>query len=115
MIDSFYTIPGAPFLAHLSDLHNRDYRPVKKSLLRHKPELICVTGDIIYGTMPENDISPLVAQPNALGLLSACANIAPTFVSLAITNGCSTRKTWTPCVPRVPSCSITPGSSMLVS
>ena len=82
MVDSFYTVTGAPFLAHLSDLHGRDYHPVEKSLLRHKPELICVTGDIIFGSMPENDISPLVAQPNALGLLRTCASIAPTFVSL---------------------------------
>ena len=82
MVDSFYTVPDAPFLAHLSDLHNRDYRPVERSLLRHKPELICITGDIIYGTTPENDVSPLAAQPNALGLLSACAEIAPTYISL---------------------------------
>lgn len=82
MVESFYTVPGAPYLALLSDLHNRDYRPAEKSLLKRKPELICVTGDLIYGTMPENDESPLHAQPNALALLRACAAIAPTFVSL---------------------------------
>ena len=82
MVDSFYTIPGAPFLAHLSDLHNRDYRPVEKSLLRHRPEIICVTGDIIVGAMPEGDVSPLATQPNALAFLKACVSIAPTFVSL---------------------------------
>lgn len=82
MVESFYTVPGAPFLALLSDLHNRDYQPAAKSLLKRNPELICVTGDLIYGAAPEDDESPLHTQPNALALLGACANIAPTFVSL---------------------------------
>lgn len=82
MFESFYNIPGAPFLALLSDLHGRDCQPAVKSVLRRKPELICVTGDLIYGTRPEGDISPLHAQPSALELLKACAGIAPTYVSL---------------------------------
>ena len=82
MVDSFRTVPGAPYLALLSDLHNADWRPVEKSLLKRKPELICVTGDLIYGTLGEDDESPLHTQPNALGLLRCCAAIAPTFVSL---------------------------------
>jgi predicted MPP superfamily phosphohydrolase len=32
--------------------------------------------------MPENDVSPLHAQPNALELLRASASLAPTYVSL---------------------------------
>lgn len=82
MAESFYNVPGAPSLALLSDLHGRDYHPAIKSLNRRKPELICVTGDLVYGTRPENDISPLYAQPNALELLRACASLAPTYVSL---------------------------------
>ena len=82
MTESFYNVSGAPFLALLSDLHGRDYHPAIKSLNRRKPELICVTGDLIYGTMPENDVSPLHAQPNALELLRASASLAPTYVSL---------------------------------
>ena len=80
--ESFYTIPGAPYLALLSDLHNRDYRPAVKSLLKRQPELICVTGDLIVGTVPEHDESPLHTQPNALALLRECAKLAPTYVSL---------------------------------
>lgn len=82
MTESFYTIPGAPYLALLSDLHNRDYRPAVKSLLKRQPELICVTGDLIVGTVPEHDESPLHTQPNALALLRECAKLAPTYVSL---------------------------------
>ena len=82
MVESFYTVPGAPYLALLSDLHNRDYQPAIKSLQKRQPSLICVTGDLIYGSAPENDESPLHTQPNALALLKACAALAPTFVSL---------------------------------
>ncbi len=82
MAESFYNVSGAPFLALLSDLHGRDYHPALKSLSRRKPELICATGDLVYGTRPENDVSPLHAQPNALELLKACASMAPTYVSL---------------------------------
>lgn len=78
-----YSIPGAfPALALLSDLHGRDYQPVIASLKRHRPSLICVTGDFIYGSNPTNDTSPLVSQPNVLPFLTACGPIAPTYVSL---------------------------------
>ena len=82
MTESFYTVPGAPHLTLLSDLHNRDYRPAVKSLQKREPALICITGDLIYGGIPEDDESPLHTQPNALALLRACAAIAPTYVSL---------------------------------
>ncbi len=82
MTESFYTVPGAPHLTLLSDLHNRDYRPAVKSLQKREPALICITGDLIYGGIPEDDKSPLHTQPNALALLRACAAIAPTYVSL---------------------------------
>lgn len=82
MVESFYSVSGAPHIALLSDLHNRDYMPVALSLMRRKPALICVTGDLIYGTRPEDDVSPLETQPNALALLRACTDIAPTYMSL---------------------------------
>ncbi len=82
MVETCYTVPGAPYLALLSDLHNGDYRPVEESLRRRQPELICVTGDLIYGSAEEDGASPLRTQPNALALLRACAAIAPTYVSL---------------------------------
>ena len=52
------------------------------SLKRHRPSLICITGDFIYGSNPVDDTSPLVSQQNVLPFLTACSSIAPTFVSL---------------------------------
>ena len=36
MIETIYSIPNAPHLALLSDLHNRPFVPVIASLQRHK-------------------------------------------------------------------------------
>ena len=52
------------------------------SLQTHRPSLICITGDVLYGGRPEGDRSPLETQTNVLPFLSACAAIAPTFMSL---------------------------------
>ena len=75
-------MPGAPHLALLSDLHNGDPAPVIASLQRHRPGLICITGDVLYGGRPEDDRSPLEMQANVLPFLRSCASIAPTFLSL---------------------------------
>ena len=48
---------------------------------RH-PNLICITGDVLYGGRPEDDRSPLEMQANVLPFLRSCASIAPTFLSL---------------------------------
>ena len=80
--ETTYNIPGAPSLALLSDLHNSDPAPVVSSLRAHRPNLICITGDVLYGGKPEGDVSPLETQTNILPILSACTAIAPTFLSL---------------------------------
>lgn len=83
LTETEYSIPGAfPTLALLSDLHGRDYQPVIASLKKHRPAIICITGDFIYGSNPVDDVSPLVSQQNVLPFLTACSSIAPTYVSL---------------------------------
>ena len=80
MRETFY--PGVVSLALLSDLHARPYENVIRSLQAHKPSLIAITGDIVYGSFPVDDQSPLNTQPNVLPFLSACTSIAPTYLSL---------------------------------
>ena len=82
MVETFYKIPNAPHIALLADLHGRPYQQVIESIRRIKPDLICIVGDIIYGTHPENDRSPLDTQGNVLPFLKACSEFAPTFLSL---------------------------------
>ncbi len=82
MVETTYHIPGAPRLALLADLHGRPYDHILLSLRSHRPSLICVVGDILYGSHPEGDESPLVSQTNVLPFLTGCAAVAPTFLSL---------------------------------
>lgn len=81
--ETTYKLPNCPTsLALLTDLHNADPAPVISSLRSRSPSLICITGDVVYGSRPEGDRSPLETQANVLPFLSACAAIAPTFMSL---------------------------------
>jgi len=82
MTESTYSNPGAPRLALLSDLHGRPYQEAVSAVRCFRPEMICITGDLITGSLPEDGISPLVSQPYVLPFLEKCAGIAPAFVSL---------------------------------
>ena len=82
MVESWYEVPGVPRLAMLSDLHGRPYQEIVSAVRRFAPEMICITGDLITGILPEDEISPLVSQPYVLPFLEKCAEIAPAFVSL---------------------------------
>ena len=44
--------------------------------------LICFAGDFIYGSHPVDDRSPLETQENVLPFFRACADLAPSFLSL---------------------------------
>ena len=82
MVETVYKIKGAPRIALLADLHGRPYDHIISSLQQHKPSLICLAGDFIYGSWPEDDVSPLVSQELILPFFRACATIAPTYFSL---------------------------------
>ncbi len=82
MVETVYHIPNAPRLALLADLHGRPFDAVIRSVVAHKPKIICIAGDILYGSHPADDQSPLDTQENILPFLRACAAIAPTYLSL---------------------------------
>lgn len=82
MHKTIYRIQGAPRLALLSDLHGKPYKKIINSVQKYKPSLICIPGDVIYGSQPKGDMSPLDTQNNIMSFLKACALIAPTYMSL---------------------------------
>ena len=82
MIETEYMIPGSPRIALLSDLHGRDYRSIITILHSHTLDMVCVTGDFLYGSHPVNDLSPLITQHMVLPFLEACTAIGPTYLSL---------------------------------
>ena len=82
MVETHYTIKNAPKVALLADLHGIPYNSIIKKIECNKPDLICIVGDIIYGSHPKDDRSPLETQEHVLPFLKACSAIAPSFLSL---------------------------------
>ena len=81
MQETFYTVPGCPVrIALVSDLHERPYGAVLASLERNRPDLICVPGDFFYGCLAKSGLKAEVS--GVLPFFSACAKLAPCFVSL---------------------------------
>ena len=74
-------------IALLADLHDHPYDSIIQSLKAHKPDIIAIAGDTISGNVefhhPENDAVPMIRLSHvALPFFSACASLAPTYVSL---------------------------------
>ena len=82
MVETTYSLDVPVSVALLADLHGRPFDFVISSLETHKPDLIAIAGDIVYGSHPTDDISPLKSQSHVLPFLSACSSLAPTFLSL---------------------------------
>ena len=66
----------------LTDLHNRPYQSIIDSLTVHRPDMICIAGDLIYSITPIGDTPVIQRESNVLPFLVACRKLAPTFVSL---------------------------------
>ena len=84
MIENNYSISSSLSLtiAHISDLHNREGSRVIESLKRKQPDIIAITGDIVLRRKPRGDNLIVESERNILPFLSACARIAPTYMSL---------------------------------
>ena len=83
MQESFYHLPGPQRLrlALVSDLHGRPYDAVLASLTARRPELICIPGDFVHGVAPREGLK-LGELPSMPAFFRACAELAPTYVSL---------------------------------
>ena len=78
---SEYAVPGCPVtIALVTDLHQRPYGAVLASLRAKKPEIICIAGDFLFGRLPRS--GPAVREAGLLPFFTACAALAPCFVSL---------------------------------
>ena len=82
MMESTYYMNTPVSIALLPDLHGYSFESILPSLRTHRPDMIAVAGDVLYGSIPENDRSPLETQGNVLPFLTNCASIAPVFFSL---------------------------------
>ena len=82
LVETFYNIGCPVSIALLADFHNNIPDPVLESLRSHKPKIIAIAGDFIFGDMPKGWRIKIKENFRALKLLQECPDIAPTFVSL---------------------------------
>ena len=75
-------MPVPVSIALVSDFHNSPDEAVSSSLLAHRPDIICIAGDVCYGGTPGEDGLLVEVQENVLPFLRFCADTAPTFLSL---------------------------------
>ena len=82
MQETFWAVKGCPLrIALVCDLHERPFGEVVRSLRRQRPELICIAGDFVYGAH-SGELLKLEKAEYVLPFFSACAELAPSFVSL---------------------------------
>lgn len=88
MVETTYTVPNCPAtkLAHplalLTDSHNTNPTPILESLRAHTPALILIAGDFVYGSVPADGKLKMEESTAAMDLITGCAAIAPTYISL---------------------------------
>lgn len=83
MVETHYHIPGAPWLALLTDSHNCPPAPILSSLRSRSPGIILIAGDFVYGSTPTTPGTLKMEESTAaLELIRGCVEVAPTFISL---------------------------------
>ena len=82
MTETIYHLPVPATVALLADLHDRPYFSIIQSLSDHRPAIICIAGDVVYGDPPNDGRLLIQAQEYVLPFLRACCSLTPTFLSL---------------------------------
>ena len=84
MREALYKINGSGdiTIGLLADTHNAEPGEILSSLSAHHHDIIAIAGDILVGYRPSNDEPVVTEQENVLKLISGCAAIAPTYISL---------------------------------
>ena len=82
MKETFYQFDTPVKICLLADIHDRPFDEIQTSLIKQKPDIIAVAGDIIERVDRYTD-RPVILQPQySLPFLKMCAQTAPTFFSL---------------------------------
>ena len=82
MRDTIYRYNTPLRIALLADLHDREFGWITASLKAHKPDMICIAGDVVHRVDTNTDGLVIDQTQFVLPFLKACAEIAPTFMSL---------------------------------
>ncbi|MBQ9542759.1 metallophosphoesterase [Ruminococcus sp.] len=82
MRDTIYRYNTPLRIALLADLHDRELGWITDSLKARKPDIICIAGDVVHRVDLNTDGLATHQTKFVLPFLKACAEIAPTFLSL---------------------------------
>ncbi|MBQ6427255.1 MAG: metallophosphoesterase [Oscillospiraceae bacterium] len=82
MTETVYRLPVPATVVLLADLHDRPYFSIMQSLSDHRPAIICIAGDVVFGDPPKDGRLLIQTQKYVLPFLRACSALAPTFLSL---------------------------------
>lgn len=82
MKDTIYKYNTPLRIALLADLHDRLFEWITKSLRAHKPDIICIVGDVVHRIDLSKQGLAIHQTEYVLPFLKACSEIAPTFLSL---------------------------------
>lgn len=82
MKDTIYKYKTPLPVALVADLHDREFGRIIDSLKAHKPEVICIAGDVMHRVDTDSEELAIHKTKHVLPFLKACAEIAPTFMSL---------------------------------
>ncbi len=82
MKDTIYKLNIPLRTALLADLHDRPFGWITRSLIAHKPDIICIAGDTAHRFDFSDDRLAIQQTRYVLPFLKACSEIAPTFMSL---------------------------------
>lgn len=82
MKDTIYKINAPLRIALLADLHDRPFGEITDSLKKHRPDIICIAGDVVHRFGRHFDGLAIQRTENVLPFLRACAELAPSFMSL---------------------------------
>ena len=78
MQETTYQLNTPCSIALLADIHNQPGDKILASLTAHRPEMICIAGDLVNGHAGNT----LVTQTKVHPLLEGCVELAPTFLSI---------------------------------
>ena len=89
MTETIYHLPVPATVALLADLHDRPYFSIIQSLSDHRPAIICIAGDVVFGDPPKDGSLLIQTQKYVLPFLRACDAEICAAVSAGLLRPCA--------------------------
>ena len=80
MIETNYQLNTPCKLALITDSHNKPVPDLFKSLCKNEPDVICIVGDFVHGSIPKHGLK-MFESSNAMELIRQCVSFTWTCLS----------------------------------